>query len=701
MVLYGKGTDMNRMLQITVLLLLAAGMALGAEAKSATLLLQEGIYAEETEGNLDKAIGIYQEAAKSAAVTEKAAAEATFRTGICYLKKGDKAAAEKQFKTVMDKYSSRTELATQAQTQLDSLHPSQTLHLPNEVMEYLGQLHAKTYSQGTAMKIVPNSHIYAIDEKFNLRMGGLTTYKNETSSVIAGEMSIGITSLPDYDCYNEQGEKVKTRFARSTSTLGAYDVFVTPDRPIEVNEVRSGSWIGRTAKKLTGDISGNYSLTMQNQLNVEGLEDFFLVVPKDTVIAKKSAEPISKNTVAGFDIYQWQKHVYKTTNNRVTVQFASSLATVPEKPMQLQPAPWTDGEICKLVLKTKSDMTIGATYYMPHLVKEGGKDLWQLDSFLFVTVQESRQFTRVQADIATMAPIAGRTINQLGDFVAAYEPDKVTLSSTIKGKTNTRDITVSGPVFDNEEAIMLIRRLPLAEGYSTTFQIFTVQGGQSVDCQINVDGKEDVTVPFGTVPCWKVKLAVYSGMVKALEHTLWFSADEKKLMMKYDSGAAVMELTEVSKVQPQTVVSDSKTGISITLPAGWVACTDGATNDRRLSWPIATDELETWCNFIAQEAPSSSDLNTAVDGDITILKGFFKEYTLRSDSRKSLSIDGMPAMAYTADYTNDGKAMVEYRTYIMGKSRIYWFIFRVEKDKFEANQAIYDGIVGSFAVAGK
>jgi hypothetical protein len=162
-----------------------------------------------------------------------------------------------------------------------------------------------------------------------------------------------------------------------------------------------------------------------------------------------------------------------------------------------------------------------------------------------------------------------------------------------------------------------------------------------------------------------------------------------------------MELLEVTTAQPQTVVYDSKSGIAITLPTGWVACTDGTAGRYKVNWPIANDGLETWCSLMAQEMPGTMGLDTAVDGDVEVLKGLLKDYALRPDSRKSISVDGMPAMTYTADYVDDDKAMVEYRTYIAGKGMIYWFVFRVEQDMFEANKASYDGIVSSFTVAGK
>ncbi|MCF7955909.1 MAG: tetratricopeptide repeat protein, partial [Phycisphaerae bacterium] len=43
-------------------------------------------------------------------------------------------------------------------------------------------------------------------------------------------------------------------------------------------------------------------------------------------------------------------------------------------------------------------------------------------------------------------------------------------------------------------------------------------------------------------------------------------------------------------------------------------------------------------------------------------------------------------------------AMVEYRAYIKSHAMVYWFVFRVEKDKFDEFKPQYDSIINSFKV---
>ena len=71
-----------------LLVLLLAASAI--QAKSPSLLLQEGLYAEETEGDLEKAIGLYEQLLEQSKDVERLAARATYQLGMCYLKKDDK-----------------------------------------------------------------------------------------------------------------------------------------------------------------------------------------------------------------------------------------------------------------------------------------------------------------------------------------------------------------------------------------------------------------------------------------------------------------------------------------------------------------------------------------------------------------------------------------------------------------------------------
>lgn len=82
--------------------LLLAGSA--AVAQSASELLEQGIYTEETVGDLDKAIEIYKKVVAESKMAEAAAAEAQYRLGQCLLKQQKPAEAKAAFQKLIDEY---------------------------------------------------------------------------------------------------------------------------------------------------------------------------------------------------------------------------------------------------------------------------------------------------------------------------------------------------------------------------------------------------------------------------------------------------------------------------------------------------------------------------------------------------------------------------------------------------------------------
>ncbi len=99
-----------------------------AWGQSASTLLQEGIFIEETVGDLDAAIKIYEKIAASDEKNRTYAALAQYRLGMCYLKKGQKQEAAVAFRKLIDRFPMQTERVAQAKGQLSALgQPSSTM----------------------------------------------------------------------------------------------------------------------------------------------------------------------------------------------------------------------------------------------------------------------------------------------------------------------------------------------------------------------------------------------------------------------------------------------------------------------------------------------------------------------------------------------------------------------------------------------
>ena len=74
---------------------------LAASAASPSELLEKGIYTEETKGDIDGAIAIYQQIADEAKTARALAAQAQLRLGQCYLKKNRNAEANAAFEKLI------------------------------------------------------------------------------------------------------------------------------------------------------------------------------------------------------------------------------------------------------------------------------------------------------------------------------------------------------------------------------------------------------------------------------------------------------------------------------------------------------------------------------------------------------------------------------------------------------------------------
>jgi len=273
---------------------------------------------------------------------------------------------------------------------------------------------------------------------------------------------------------------------------------------------------------------------------------------------------------------------------------------------------------------------------------------------------------------------------------------------------------VQGIAYDNEQALYLIRRMPLAENYEGSFPIFSVQGGITIECRIKVLDIEEISVEAGTFTCYKTDLSLYTDEIKTLQHTLWFSADEDKYQVKYDvGGAAIMELAKVwqkDKDIPLTFENE-ELHFSVTIPADWRFY--NYESDPQFKLQLIPTELKAWSVFVRQRRgvdPDSASAMTIATADCEKMKGFFENYTTDETSWKEYKINGLEAAQYFATYQERGgplrkytkpKDMVEYRTYIVDESNVYWFVFRVEKDKFDENKAEFDFILKSFKANAK
>lgn len=114
-------------LPMLVAVLVATSSA--ATAQSASELLEKGIYAEETVGDLDGAIKIYRQIVAKAKANRKFAAQAQYRLGHCLWKQGKKKEAKEAFQTLIKDFPEQAELLKKARKFLPAETPQPELKL--------------------------------------------------------------------------------------------------------------------------------------------------------------------------------------------------------------------------------------------------------------------------------------------------------------------------------------------------------------------------------------------------------------------------------------------------------------------------------------------------------------------------------------------------------------------------------------------
>ena len=372
--------------------------------------------------------------------------------------------------------------------------------------------------------------------------------------------------------------------------------------------------------------------------------------------------------------------------------------------MPLGPVPWVDGEVLQLRLRMTTGIDIGTIIYTSESADLDGRKVWQLGSRTLVALGGMNGFSRVYADWDTFKPISGVFENSMmGTSTAEYSGDRVDITVTGPGGKETKnELTLSGTVYDNEQAFDVMRRLPLAPGYRTTLSVLGMFGGGKIDIPIEVQGKEMVKVPAGEFECFKIHLGL-------VNQTFWYATDPHRYLVKFRANAVDVELTSISRNKPgeSRRYDNEKVGLSLAMPNDWYYYQAEKPMEKKHDVMVALLDPRAIadCYFFVDK---KQDLKTE-EGDVLRSwadAGFAessklkKDLKVRENSWEKKTIGGMPALSVVADYTNRKGKMVEYVTYVGAKSAGLKMKFgmSVPADQFDALRKPFDTIIDSIKV---
>ena len=364
--------------------------------------------------------------------------------------------------------------------------------------------------------------------------------------------------------------------------------------------------------------------------------------------------------------------------------------------------PWKDGEVLQMAMRMQGGLEIGAITLSANAVEVDGKKVWRLETRRYVTISPSRGISHVDTDWEAFRPLKSRFKHTLlGDTTAVYEADKIKVTTRKDGEVIKEDeVKREGFICDNEQAMHLMRRLPLAEGYKTTLPIFAPFGEGKIDLPIEVVAKETVATPAGEFECYKIHMSV-------AEQDFWYSTDANHYLVKFEAGGIVSELTSVtqSKAGEPVEYHDAATGLSIEVPYGWLYYKpSGAGKESRKTLIYMIDPLVASKSHLsvtdttATEPEHKASARAWAEHSIEEGKKAYKDFVVRPDSWKTRTLAGQPAVSVMADYVSGDKKMVEYRATTLTGSMAVTLDMHVPADLLDDLQPDFDWILNNVTV---
>jgi hypothetical protein len=359
----------------------------------------------------------------------------------------------------------------------------------------------------------------------------------------------------------------------------------------------------------------------------------------------------------------------------------------------LAPVPWVDGERLQLDVTLGNGIEPGAVEYRAMLADSNGRKVWRVGTRLFAHIHS---LSWVEADAETFRPITSTWKHGLlGEAAATFTPSEVKI--TQPGKDPAKG-ELKQLVYDNEQLVHLIRRLPLAQGFKTMLPLVASLAGTSVkSVELEVIDKEVIEAPAGKFECFKVRLDI--------AQTYWISTDARRYLVKFDAGGAIGLLASVSQRHATDPVpfQDNSLGIRLSAPGNWVLfhpeCEKGASNVIRMLDPQAEAEAISLRLVPTESIPvdSRTDLRKWAEADMRDRLGKpLKNFKVRADSWKSLTVSNRPALGVTADYGEKDKPKALAAVYLLGSTTSEQFVLTSSADKFPALKRSIDTIVETY-----
>ena len=363
--------------------------------------------------------------------------------------------------------------------------------------------------------------------------------------------------------------------------------------------------------------------------------------------------------------------------------------------LPLGPVPWQDREAMILHFRFPAGTKIGMTAYYAYESQHQNQPAWVVGQRTFVGHHSA---SAVFADPLSFTPIRSTWKHTLiGNASAQFTQAGAKVNMT---DDSVREIDFDGAtVFDNEQAVHLLRLLPLKVGYEANITIIsTLGGGTLVPIAAKVTRAEKLEVPAGTFNALKVEL-------HPVNQSFWFSDDENRYLLRMDAGGVLGDLAEVRHLQPGqlNLYRDDELAFSFNVPADWFTFKGPPTDEQeRVRVAILDANADAHCMLMAYPRsslkPAVQSLKAWAEDRAAHGAKQVSDFKIRSDSWADTTVSGYPAISFIADYTEGEKKepKAHYCLVVMTREVAANFFMMADADKFPEVKAQFDQVINSF-----
>ena len=376
---------------------------------------------------------------------------------------------------------------------------------------------------------------------------------------------------------------------------------------------------------------------------------------------------------------------------------------VPIRPdFELLPEPWVDGESLQLQIKLASGFDIGTFVFSVISSQEDGKDIWLSNIGRYIHLNAPNQgIGRVKADRNTLRPTSSLFRHSiLGQFEATYTSDEVTIKTVNgdDGKQSIRKVELDSIYYDNEQSILLFRRLPLAKDFKATIPIFVTFADGAMEVEVEVTALETIEVPAGKFECYRL-------LLPKLRQTYWISTDEHRYPVKFEADGVIGVLDTIRANKPGEMIEyrDDTLGFSMAAPAKWYFVKKDYQHqdaDDPEIYYLLDPEAEAISMLRGRPAEilreHEVDHRALAKRRVKKRTQIWKDFKVRSDSWTERTISGHPGISFISDYIDRDKKMVQYYVCSLGESTAVEFITIIERDKFDSFKSKFDAIIDAY-----